>query len=265
MVSDIDGILLKCYSPTCSWKSRCYSPRCPFETQATLGLRRLEARNVSCWNDVNADPDPRDHLDNLQPNSYSLMDLKAVIKSNAGTSMFSMLTKMQRKWIYARELLLHNLRGLNELTCWMGMWYRVIDDAYFFSALSGHGGGLHLVSEAEQPRNEDVTIRNVGGWYNHDEYKINVVIRGRTTRGYIGVLLHEMVHAFLHIFHCQASAQCQYIVNHRTQGVGVTRHGGAWVECMRCIQDAINLVLSMSVDCDIEESIVVENEATDVE
>jgi len=49
---------------------------------------------------------------------------------------------------------------------------------------------------------------------------------------YLGTLLHEMVHVFLQLYACEECAR-------KTEGLGLTGHGWAWMEVATAVKDAV--------------------------
>ncbi|KAG9237378.1 hypothetical protein BJ875DRAFT_438537 [Amylocarpus encephaloides] len=65
-------------------------------------------------------------------------------------------------------------------------------------------------------------------------------------------LLHEMVHAFRHIYSCRCSDKCNNIKTSR-EGIGATGHGICWAKLAQSVEIAATEILDKRLDWDLRQ------------
>lgn len=104
----------------------------------------------------------------------------------------------------------------------------------------GRAATRHLPSRVTIPDNFAVLIEI------RDLSKDNNGVFRNTKRGlYLGILLHEMLHAYFAIFLCQCTQKCKASF---TSAKGSSGHGQLWLEASLALEEATLPLLGMSLD-----------------
>lgn len=138
------------------------------------------------------------------------------------------------------------------------IWAKIFDTV-FFSSLLVPEIPPPIVCATWQGRTHDWL-----GVYSHDPCPASA--RGRQIRininnprgcaSVLGVLLHEMVHAFLRIFTSKMNCgPCNMIVPPQEGGDGSTLHGPAWADLMILLQERLQDAVGWKVDCGVAQGV----------
>ncbi|KAG9237318.1 hypothetical protein BJ875DRAFT_438575 [Amylocarpus encephaloides] len=135
-------------------------------------------------------------------------------------------------------------------------WMQVFDQMYFYGLVC-QNIKIKTSVNPSQPG-------GFGMWRKSDCHHINIYLHnhcptpdhytGRRLEWYIGVLLHEMTHAFLVMYSCECG-RCKVEQTHERGGSGVDGHGPLWAEVMINIQEALQRHVRWHVCCSTKDSV----------
>ncbi|KAH6682730.1 hypothetical protein B0J14DRAFT_646963 [Halenospora varia] len=141
---------------------------------------------------------------------------------------------------------------------------RLLDDLFFLSALSTHTNlilDLHTKAVEigkwgsttwPEMRSDEVTIK----LFNSDDPRLPFETPEDKLRGYLGTLLHEMIHAFFQLYSCG----CSICKREAFERYGRSGHGWHWIDVAISLQwhCESEWVLGLCLDLQIAEGLVME-------
>lgn len=105
--------------------------------------------------------------------------------------------------------------------------------------------------KGEFRREVDRSPRDTG----HFRFNLNMDVENNTVEAeYLGALVHEMLHAFLHCHRCECGA-CMAVRHPSLGGAGQAGHGTAWADAMLAIGQALQDQVPWRVEVGIAKSV----------